>query len=75
MIDELILKLARELSVTGIVVTHDMKSAFRVASRIALLFKGKIRFVGTPEEVRVSSDPLVRGFVEGRPDLVNEVAA
>ena len=74
-IDELILKMARELAVTGIVVTHDMKSAYHVAQRIAMLYEGRIRFVGTPQEVQSSSDPIVRGFVEGRPDLMNEAAA
>jgi phospholipid/cholesterol/gamma-HCH transport system ATP-binding protein len=74
-IDELMLKMARELSVTGIVITHDMKSAYRVARRIAMLYKGRIRFVGTPEEVEHAPDPVVRGFVEGRPELLNEVAA
>lgn len=74
-IDELILRMARELSVTGIVVTHDMKSAFHVAQRVAMLYQGKIRFVGTPHEMEASRDPIVRGFVEGRPDLMNEVAA
>lgn len=74
-IDELILRMASELSVAGIVVTHDMKSAYRVADRIAMLDKGKIRFVGTPDEIQRSNDPVVKGFVEGRPDLVNEAAA
>jgi phospholipid/cholesterol/gamma-HCH transport system ATP-binding protein len=74
-IDELILKMARELSVSGIVITHDMKSAYRVAHRIAMLYKGRIRFTGTPEEVEHATDPVVRGFVEGRPELLNEVAA
>jgi phospholipid/cholesterol/gamma-HCH transport system ATP-binding protein len=74
-IDELILRMARELGVTGIVITHDMKSAFRVAQRVALLYQGLIRFMGTPQEVETARDPVVRGFVEGRPDLMNEVAA
>jgi phospholipid/cholesterol/gamma-HCH transport system ATP-binding protein len=74
-IDELILKMARELGVAGIVITHDMKSADRVAHRIAMLYQGRIRFVGTPKEITASTDPIVRGFVEGRPDLMNEVAA
>ena len=74
-IDELILRMARELSVSGLVITHDMKSAFRVANRIAMLYQGKIRFVGTPQEIESSRDPIVRGFVEGRPDLMSEVAA
>ena len=74
-IDELILKMARELGVAGIVITHDMKSAFRVAHKIAMLYQGKIRFIGTVDQVHASSDPVVRGFVEGRPELMNEVAA
>ncbi len=74
-IDELILKMARELGVTSVVVTHDMKSAFRVADRIALLYEGRIRFAGTPEAIRSSDDPVVRGFIEGNPDLAKEGAA
>ena len=74
-IDELILKMERELGVAGIVITHDMKSAHRVAQRVAMLYQGRIRFVGTPQELESSTDPIVRGFVEGRPELMNEVAA
>ena len=74
-IDELILRMARDLGVAGIVITHDMKSAHRVANRIAMLYQGRIRFVGTPDEIERSTDPAVRAFVEGRPDLMNEVAA
>jgi phospholipid/cholesterol/gamma-HCH transport system ATP-binding protein len=74
-IDELILRMARDLGVAGIVITHDMKSAFRVANRIAMLYQGRIRFIGTPHEVETADDPIVRAFVDGRPDLMNEVAA
>jgi phospholipid/cholesterol/gamma-HCH transport system ATP-binding protein len=73
-IDRLILKTAHELGVAGIVVTHDMKSAYRVADRIAMLYDGGIRFVGTPEEIQRADDPVVRAFVEGRPELAEEVA-
>jgi phospholipid/cholesterol/gamma-HCH transport system ATP-binding protein len=72
-IDELILKTAHELGVAGLVVTHDMKSAYRVADRIAMLYEGTIRFVGTPDEIQRVEDPVVRAFVEGRPDLAKEV--
>lgn len=71
-IDSLILKMANELRVTSMVVTHDMKSAYHVADRIAMLFRGRIRAVGTPEEIQRAGDPVVRGFIEGRPDLVQE---
>ena len=74
MIDELILRMARELGVTSVVVTHDMKSAYTVAHRIAMLYQGRIRFVGTPEEIRATEDSVVRGFIEGRPELMVEAA-
>lgn len=72
-IDQLIVRMRRELGVTGVVVTHDMQSAFRISDRIAMLYQGRIRFQGTPEELRASQDPAVRGFIEGRPELL-EVA-
>jgi len=64
-INELILTLKRKLRITGIVVTHDMESAFYVADRIALLHNGKIIFDGTPMEVQTTSDPIVQYFVKG----------
>ncbi|HSJ06255.1 MAG TPA: ABC transporter ATP-binding protein [Longimicrobiales bacterium] len=73
-IDGLILKMARELRVTSVVVTHDMKSAYRVANRVAMLHDGGIRWIGTPDEIQRVDDPVVRGFVEGRPDLIQEGA-
>lgn len=69
-IDDLIIRMAEELSVTGVVITHDMTSAFRVSDRIAMLYDGRIRFEGSPEEVRDTDDGVVRGFVEGRPELM-----
>jgi phospholipid/cholesterol/gamma-HCH transport system ATP-binding protein len=73
-IDELIMRMAKELSVTSIVVTHDMRSAYRISNRIAMLWQGRIRAVGTPEEIRATEDAVVRGFIEGRPDLAQEAA-
>ncbi len=73
-IDDLIMRMRRELGVTSVVVTHDMKSAYNVADRIALLYQGRIRFVGTPDEIRSTEDAVVRGFIEGRPDLMTEAA-
>lgn len=69
-IDALMIRNADELGVTGVVITHDMKSAFRISDRIAMLYDGRIRFVGTPEEVQTAEDPVVRGFIEGRPELM-----
>lgn len=64
-INELILKLKRELRVTGIVVTHDMTSAYKVADRIVMLDKGRIIADGPPEWYKTSDDPRVRRFVDG----------
>lgn len=74
-IDGLIQKMRNELGVTSVVVTHDMKSAYRIADRIAMLYQGRIRYVGTPAETQESHDPVVRAFVEGRPELAQEVVA
>ena len=73
-IDELIVRMADELHVTGVAITHDMKSAFRISDRIAMLYQGSVRFEGTPEELRRVDDPVVRGFVEGRPATLETVA-
>jgi phospholipid/cholesterol/gamma-HCH transport system ATP-binding protein len=73
-IDRLIRKMAKELGVTSLVVTHDMQSAYRIATRIAMLDRGRIRFIGTPAEIQQAEDPVVRGFIEGRPELAQEAA-
>ncbi len=64
-INELILKLKQELNVTSIVVTHDMHSAFKVASRIVMLHQGKFIFDGTAQEIQQSDNPIIRHFVRG----------
>jgi phospholipid/cholesterol/gamma-HCH transport system ATP-binding protein len=74
-IDRLILRMEAELGVTSVVVTHDMTSAYRVADRIAMLHEGRIRFMGSPDEIRSTDDPIVRGFIEGRPELMQEAMA
>lgn len=63
-IDELVKTLATELHVTSVMVTHDVRGAFKVADRLALLTRGKIVQQGTPEEFRVSTVPEVREFLE-----------
>lgn len=65
-INELILKLREDLGVTGVVVTHDMASARKIADRIVMLYRGDFIFDGTPESIAHSEDARVRGFVEGR---------
>jgi phospholipid/cholesterol/gamma-HCH transport system ATP-binding protein len=64
-INELILKLKRELKITSIVVTHDMNSAFKVADRIVMLYEGKLIFDGSPEEIQCCAEPIVKRFVNG----------
>ena len=61
----LIIKLQRELKVTSVVVSHDIRSAFRMASKIALLSNKHICFFGTPEEMTGSDDPYLREFLGG----------
>lgn len=71
--DQLMVR-TRDLGVTGLVVTHDMRSAFCVGDRIAMLHDGRIRQVGTREEIRATDDPVVRQFIEGRPGDPSPVA-
>ncbi len=65
-INELILKLQKQFKVTGIVVTHDMASAFKVADHIVMLLHGKIVYRGTADEIRNCPDPEVQRFIQGR---------
>jgi phospholipid/cholesterol/gamma-HCH transport system ATP-binding protein len=67
-IDQLIVRTREALGVTSIVITHDMRSAYTVGDRIAMLYQGRIRQVGTVDEIRATTDPVVRQFIEGRPD-------
>lgn len=64
-ITRLIMKLQRELNVTSIVVSHDIRSAFRMATHIALLAERRIQFFGTPEEMAASDDRYIRDFLGG----------
>ena len=61
----LIIKLQRELKVTSVVVSHDIRSAFRMASKIALLANKRVGFFGTPEEMTGADDPYIREFLGG----------
>lgn len=64
-INDLIIHLKEKLGATSIVVTHDMKSAYKISDRIAMLYEGKIIFVGTPDEVKSTKNPVVHQFIEG----------
>jgi len=65
LINRLIRRLQERLGITSIAVTHDMKSAYHIADRIAMLHEGRIHAVGTPAEIQSSTDPAVRQFIEG----------
>jgi len=65
-INDLILHLKEELCVTSVIITHDMKTTFKVADRIAMLYDGCIIEIGTPEEIRQSTNPVVQQFIHGR---------
>jgi len=67
-IDELTLKLTRGKGMTAVVVSHDMTSAFRIATRMIMLGHGGIVAQGTPDEIRSSSNPEVQQFIKGEPD-------
>jgi phospholipid/cholesterol/gamma-HCH transport system ATP-binding protein len=71
-IDRLIQRMKDELGVTSLVITHDMNSAYRISDRVAMLYEGRVVEVGTPDEIRASANPVVRSFVEGRPDLAHD---
>ncbi len=62
-INHLIRDLQRRLGLTSVVVTHDLASAFLVATRMAFLHDGRIRFTGSPEEARASTDPALHEFL------------
>ena len=64
-INELILSMRERLQITSLTITHDMKSAYKIADRIAMLFEGQIIQVGTPEEIQQTENPIVFQFITG----------
>jgi phospholipid/cholesterol/gamma-HCH transport system ATP-binding protein len=72
-VNHLIMGLQQTLSITSIVITHDMKSAFTVSDKIAMVFDGRIVCHGTVEEFRSSSDDRVQDFIEGRAPVKEDV--
>ncbi len=73
-LDELILALKRAFNMTVLVVTHEMASAFRIADRMAMLYKGSLITVGTKEELQASAHPRIRQFLDRVPDPVLQKA-
>jgi len=65
-INELIIKVNESTEITSIVITHDMVSAYKISDRISMLYEGEIIETGTPQQIRNSTHPVVRQFIEGR---------
>ncbi|MFZ4765375.1 MAG: ABC transporter ATP-binding protein [Roseimicrobium sp.] len=65
-IDHMILRMQARFRITSLVVTHDMKSVFKIANRVAFFKRGVIQFLGTPEQLRRCTDKEVQDFIEGR---------
>jgi phospholipid/cholesterol/gamma-HCH transport system ATP-binding protein len=67
-VDALIRELSDNLGVTSVVVSHDLTSIFSIADRIAMLYQGHVRLLGTPDEFRASPDAIIQQFINGRAD-------
>ena len=65
-INELVVRLKNELGVTQIVVTHDMNSAYYIADRITFLYKGQVLYVGSPDDIKNSDNPIIQQFITGK---------
>jgi phospholipid/cholesterol/gamma-HCH transport system ATP-binding protein len=72
-VDELIRRLSDEQGVTSIVVSHDLRSIFGIADRVAMIYQGQVKLDGPPQAFRDTSDPVVRQFVQGLPDGPMEI--
>ncbi len=67
-VDTLTLDLCQKLGMTAVVVTHDMVSAFRIASKMLMLYQGKVVAYGTPDEIQAMDNPILKQFVNGEAD-------
>ena len=65
-INELIVEMREKIKVTSITITHDMVSAYKIGDRIAMLYQGKITEVGTPDEIKNSTNAIVQQFIQGK---------
>ncbi len=64
-INDLIVELRKKLGVTSVAITHDMHSAYKISDRIAMLYKGEILEIGTPDQIKNSANPVVQQFITG----------
>lgn len=67
-INRLIMDLSKKLFITSVVVTHDMSSVFRIADRAAMIHKGSVVEIGTPQQIKTSGNPYLRQFINGSPN-------
>jgi len=67
-IDQLIKNLSQRMNITSVVVTHDTRSAFKIADKMVVLYRGKVVAEGPPEAIQASPDPLVQQFIAGSPE-------
>jgi len=67
-IDLLTVDLTKKLGLSAVVVSHDMTSAFRIATQMIFLFEGKVIATGTPDEIRNNPNPILQQFINGHPD-------
>lgn len=72
-INDMILRMRDHFHVTGVAVTHDMVSAYKIADRIAMLHEGRIHAVGTPAQIQASTDPVIQQFITGTGPAGQEV--
>jgi phospholipid/cholesterol/gamma-HCH transport system ATP-binding protein len=72
-VDKLIHELSRNYGVTSIVVSHDLTSIFTIADRIAMLYQGQVRLLGTPNQFKASPDPIIQQFITGQAEGPMEV--
>lgn len=70
-IDHLVQRLQKRYGVTSVVITHDMSSVFKIADRVVMLKNGVVEFIGTPDELRNSSDPFLQDFIAGRSGMTS----
>ena len=67
-INDLIIRMKKEMNATELIITHDMVSAYKIADRIGMLYEGKVIEIGTPEEIENSKNPIIQQFIHGRAD-------
>ncbi len=72
-VEEMIRELCDKVGVTSIVVSHDLVSIFTIADRIAMLYKGNVRLLGTPQDFKNTDDPIVQQFIRGEAEGPMEV--